>query len=158
MAVLDQLTSFLFTAGVPRPPGADPDLRTQALELLESPARLRASWSAVLQRLGDEGYEAGDFALLCRVHLNLLDNCAALLDVLGNLSEPLRLPPEQLRNAAADVKAQQDQIRPLYELASRQPPPLDPGKLLAAEKRHAGEPAVEVGELLRQVQAGEVPL
>jgi len=157
-AVLDPLTSFLFTAGVPRAPGADPDLRAQALELLESPGRLRASWAGVLRRLGDEGYEAGEFALLCRVQLNLLDNCAALLEVLGGLSDRLALGPENLRGAALEVKAQQDEVRPLYELATRKPPPLDPVKFLAAEGKHAGEPAVEVGELLRQVQAGEVGL
>src|SRR4051794_2477169 len=155
-AVLDPLTSFLFTAGVPRAPGADPDLRAQALELLESPGRLRASWAGVMRRLGDEGYEAGDFALLCRVRLNLLDNCAALLDVLGGWSDHLALRPEELRAAAVEVKAQQDEIRPLYEPSTRKPPPLDPVKLLAAEGKHAGEPAVEVGELIRQVRAGEV--
>src|SRR5437899_300375 len=101
--VLDQLTSFLFTAGVPRPPGADPDVRAQALVLLESPGRLRASWAGVLRGLENEGYEAGAFAVLCRVHLNLLDNCAALLEVLGRLSDHLSLPPEKLRSAAVEV-------------------------------------------------------
>jgi hypothetical protein len=152
------LTSFLFTAGVPRPPGANPDLRAQALELLESPGRLRASWAEVRRRLEAEGYEAGEFALVCRVHLNLLDNCAALLEVLGALSDHLPLPTEKLRSVAAEVKAQQDEIRPLYEFATRKPPPLDPEKLAAAQEKYAGEPAVEVGELLRQIQAGEVEL
>ncbi len=156
--MFDQLTSFLFTAGVPRPPGTNPDLRTQALDLLDSPGRLCASWAEVRRRLEDEGYEAGEFALFCRVHLNLLDNCAALLEALGGLSDPLRMPPEKLGSAALEIKSQQEEIRPLYELATRKPPPLDPVKLRAAESKHAGEPAVEVGELLRQIQAGEVEL
>jgi hypothetical protein len=156
--VLDQLTSFLFTAGIPRPPGTDPDLRAQTLELLESPKRLRASWNRMMRRLEDEGYEAGDFALLCRVHLNLLDNCAALLEALVGLSDHFLLPPEKLRDLAVEVQSQQDEIRPLYELAIRKPPPLDLVRLLAAQKKHAGEPAIEVGELIRQVQAGEVGL
>jgi hypothetical protein len=154
--VVDQLTSFLFTAGVPRPPETDPDLRAQALELLDSPGRFRASWAEIMHRLEDEGYEAGEFALACRVHLNLLDNCAALLEALADLSDRIQLPPEKLRNAVAEVESQQEEIRPLYELASRKPPPLDPAKLLAAQRKHAGTPAVDVGEILRQVQAGEV--
>jgi hypothetical protein len=97
--VLDQLTSFLFTAGVPRPPRADPDIRAQALEFLEQPGRLRAAWAGVMRGLENEGYEAGAFALLCRVQLNLLDNCAVLLEVLGRLSDQLSLPREKLRSA-----------------------------------------------------------
>jgi hypothetical protein len=153
--VLDQLTSFLFTAGVPRPPGLDPDLQMQAEELLESPGRLRASWADVMRTLEQEGYEANEFALLCRVHLNLLDNCGALLEVLDSVSGPLTLPGEKLRAAAAEIKAQQDEIRPLFELASSKPPPLDIAKLAAAQMKFAGEPTVEVGELIRQVQAAE---
>lgn len=156
--MFDQLTSFLFTAGVPRAPGTNPDLPAQVLELLNSPGRLRTSWTEVMRRLEDEGFEAGEFALICRVHLNLLDNCAVLLEVLGALSDHLRLPPEKLRGATVEVQSQKDQIRPLYELATRNPPPLEPAKLLAAQKKHASEPAVEVGELLRQLQAGEVEL
>jgi hypothetical protein len=156
--VLDQLTSLLFTAGVPRAPGPNPDLRAQALELLESPDRLRASWAGVMRRLQDEGFEAGEFALLCRIYLNLLDNCAALLELLGGLPDHLQLPPEKLRQAASDIKTHQEEVRPLYELATRKPPPLDPAKLAAAERKHAGAPAVEVGELIRQIEAGEVAL
>jgi hypothetical protein len=156
--VIDPLTSFLFTAGVPRPPGGDPDLRAQAVEILESPGRFRASWAGVIRRLEDDGCEVGEFALLCRVHLNLLDNCAALLEILDRLSDHLSLSREKLRSAAAEVKAQLDEIRPLYELATRKPPPLDPANLLAAQAKHGGEPAIEVGELLRQVRAGEVEL
>jgi hypothetical protein len=110
------------------------------------------------RHLEDEGFEAGDFARLCRVHLNLLDNCAAVLEVLGDLSDRLSLPLEKLRSAAVEVKAQQDEIRPLYELATRKPPPLDPVKLARAAAKHADEAAVEVGEIIRQVQAGEVRL
>ena len=153
-----QLTSFLFAAGVPRPPEANPDLRAQALDLLDSPGRLRASWGEVMRRLDEAGYEAGEFALVCRVQLNLLDNCAALLEVLNGLSDQLPTPTEKLRTATVEVKSQQDEIRPLYEIATRKPPPLDPLRLLAAERKHAGEPAVEIGELIRQVQAGEVEL
>lgn len=156
--MLDQLTSFLFTAGVPRPPGSNPDLGAQALDLLDSPGRLRASWAEVRRRLEDEGYEAGEFALFCRVHLNLLDNCAALLEALSGLSDPLRMSPEKLRSAALEIKSQQDEIRPLYELATRKPPPLDLVKLRATERKHTGESAVEVGELIRQVQAGGIEL
>jgi hypothetical protein len=181
--MLDQLTSYLFTARVPRPPVADPDLRAQALELLESPDRLREMWAGVMpqdlaavrralgapdrlremwagvmQHLEDDGYEAGEFALLCRLHLNLLDGSAILLEVLERLSDRLQLPPEKLRSAAAEVKAQQEAIRPLLELATGKPPPLDPAKLAEAERKFAGQPAVEVSELIRQVQASEVEL
>lgn len=155
--MFDQATSFLFTAGIPRPPGANPDLRAQAQELLDSPSHLRADWVEVRRRLEEEGFEAGEFALICRVHLNLLDNCAVLLNVLAASSDP-QLPPEKIRSAAAEVKAQQDEIRPLYELATRKPRPFDLAKRLAAQSKHASEPAVEVGELLRQIQAGEVEL
>ncbi len=156
--MFDQLTSFLFSAGVPGPPATNADLRAQALDLLDSPGRLRASWAGIRRRLEDEGCEAGEVALFCRVYLNLLDNCAALLEALGGLSDLLRIPPEKLRGAAVEVKSQQDEIRPLYELATRKPPPFDAVKLRAAERKHAGEPALEVGELLRQIQAGEVEL
>lgn len=156
--MFDQVTSFLFTAGIPRPPGANPDLRAQAQELLDSPSHLRADWAEVRRRLEEEGFEVGEFALICRVYLNLLDNCAVLLNVLATSSDPLQLPPEKIRSAAAEVKAQQDEIRPLYELATRKPPPFDLAKLLAAQSEHAGEPAIEAGELLRQIQAGEVEL
>ncbi|HTU91290.1 MAG TPA: hypothetical protein VMF69_14515 [Gemmataceae bacterium] len=156
--MLDQLTSFLFAAGIPRPPEPSPDLRAQALELLDSPGRLRASWAEIMRRLEDEGFEAGELALICRVHLNLLDNCAALLEALAALSDRLRLPPEKWRSAAVEVKSLEDEIRPLYELATRKPPPFDPAKFLAAQRKHAGEPAVEVGEVLRQIQAGEAKL
>jgi hypothetical protein len=158
VAVLNQVTSFLFTAGVPRPPETNTDLRAQALELLDSPGYLRASWNKHLRRLEEEGFEAGEFALICRVHLNLLDNCAVLLEVLTVLSEHLRLPLEKLRYAAVEVKSRQDEIRPYYELATRKPAPLDPAKLLVVQRKHSGEPCVEVGELLRQVQAGEAEL
>lgn len=156
--MLDQLTSYLFAAGIPRSPESNLDLRAQACELLDSPGRLRASWREVMRRLEDEGFEASELALICRVHLNLLDNCAALLDASDALSDPFRLPTEKLRSAAVQVKSLQDEIRPLYELATRRPPALDPAKLLAAQRKHAGEPAVEVGEVLRQIQAGEVRL
>jgi hypothetical protein len=157
-AVLDPLTSFLITAGVPQPPGSNPDPQAQFVELLDSLGRLRASWAEIRRHLEDEGYEAGEFALFCRVHLNLLDNCAAILEALDGLSDRLPLPMENLRSAAVEIQSQQDEIRPLYELATRKPAPLDPGKLLAAQSKHAGEPAVEVGELLRRVQAGEIEL
>lgn len=156
--MLDQLISNLFAAGVPRPPEANPDLRVQALELLDAPRLLRASWTEIMRRLEDEGFEAGEFALICQVYLNLLDNCSALLDVSGALSDHLQVSPENLRSAAVEVKSQKDEIRPLYELATRKPSPLDLEKLLAAQRKHAGEPAVEVGELLRQIQAGEADL
>jgi hypothetical protein len=148
----------LFTAGIPRPPESNPDLRVQALELLDAPGRLRASWTDVRRRLEEEGFEAGEFALICRVQLNLLDNCAAILEVLGALSDRLQLPPEKRRSAAKEVKSQQKEIRPLYEFAKRKPAPFDPAKLLEVQRKHSGEPAVEVGELLRQVQAGEIEL
>jgi hypothetical protein len=93
-----------------------------------------------LHDLGVPSPEAGKVAQLCRLHLNLLDNCAALLEVLGGLANHLLLPVEMLRSAAVEVKAQQDEIRPLYELATRKPPALDPLKLIAAAK-HAGEAA-----------------
>ena len=156
--MIDQWTSFLFTAGVPRPPETNPDLRAQALDLLDSPGRLRASWAGVMRRLEEEGYEAGEFALVCRVHLNLLDNCAALLEVLEGLSDQLPTPSEKRRSAAVEVQSQQEAIRPLYEFATRKPRPLDLLKLRAAEGKHAGEPAVEVSELIRRIQAGEVEL
>jgi len=153
--VLDQLAPLLFTVGVPRTPGTNSDLRLQVQELLQSPARLRASWTAVMRRLQDDGYEAGEFALVCRVHLNLLDNCAALLEILNQLSDDLGLAPEELRSAATDVKAQQDDIRPLAALATRKAPPLDVEQLAEAGRKHAGQPAIEVGEFLRQLQSGE---
>lgn len=155
--MIDQLTSYLFPVAVPRPPAADTaDLRAQALDLLESSGRIRASWAVVIHHLKGEGFEAGEFALLCRVHLNLLDNCAVLLDVLSHLSDHTGVSPEKLRSEAAAVKAQQDEIRPLYELATRKPSPFDPVKFAAAERKYAGQPPVEVGELIRQIEAGEV--
>jgi hypothetical protein len=154
--MIDRLTSFLFSAGVPPVPGDHPDLRAQALDLLDSPGRLRASWAEVSHRLEDEGYEAGEFALYCRVHLNLLDNCAALLEVLAGLSDQLGLPADKVRNAVAEVESQQGEVRRLYDLATQKPPPLDAMKLLAASGKHAGEPAVEIGDLVQQVQAGRI--
>lgn len=156
--MFDQLTSFLFTAGVPRQPEANPDLRAQALKLLDSLDPLQASWAGVMRRLEEEGHEAGEFALICRVHLNLLDNCAALLEIADALSDRLNLPSERLRSAAVEVKSQQDAIRQLYELATRKSPPLDPAKLLASQKKYAGKAAVEVGELLQQIHSGKVEL
>lgn len=150
--------TYLFTAAAPPHPGTNPDLRAQALDLLEAPGRLRASWSEVMRRLEVEGFEAGEFALLCRVHLNLLDNCAALLEVLSGLSEPLPMPQEKLSSAAEEVKSQQGEIQALHRLATSKPPSLDPVKLLALETKYAGQPAVEIGELIRQVQAGEIEL
>jgi hypothetical protein len=111
-----------------------------------------------MRRLEEEGFEAGEFVLICRVQLNLLDNCSVILEVLEALSDHLQLPPEKLRSAAAEVKSQQEEIRPLYEFAKRKPAPLDPAKLLVAQRKHTGETAVDVGELLRQVQAGEIEL
>lgn len=156
--MLDQLLSNLFTAGVPQPPGAKPDLRAQALDILESPKRLRASWTDIMRRLEAEGFEAGEFALICKIYLNQLDNISILLEVSGAARDHLQLPAEKLRSAAAEVKSLQDAIRPLYEMTTRKPSPLDPAKILAAQKKHASEPAVEVGELLRQIHAGEVAL
>jgi hypothetical protein len=157
--LLDQQTAtLLFTAGIPRQPRPDPDLRALALELLESPARLRETWAGAMPRLEDEGFEAGEFALLCRLHLNMLDNCAALLEVASALTQDLQLPAGKVRQAVEEVEAQLNEVRPLFELATSKPPPLDPAKLAELERKYAGQPAIEVGELIRQVESSEVQL
>jgi hypothetical protein len=149
--MVDQLTSFLFTAGMPQPPCANPDLQAQARDLLETPARLRTSWAETRRQLEEDGYEAAEFAVLCRVRLNLLDNCAALLEMSARLPDHVRPPADEVRAALAEVEAQQKEIRRLHELATRKPPPFDLAALRAAQQKHAGTPAVEVGELMNHI-------